>query len=724
MPIPLKNNKHNPFSMKALETETEFLLYTDIGMWGITAENFLASVNSCKTKKKKLRVNSYGGEVYDGIAIHNEIKDNSGDWVADIDAIAASSASIVILGAGTVRMRSNARLMIHNPSCIVIGEAEDMEKEAKELRSLENTIIDMYFVRMSKKGWSKEDIKELMKETTYFTAQEALDCGLIDEIIDPIEVEEPETNSDKKIPTNIARTVFTNYKPENKPDTGNQKPDNKGENVMKCPHCGKEHAEGSVFCSSCGKHMDILEAQRAANAKERKEAVIAERERVQNINAACKKYGLSDEFAKELVDSNDEYEKCAIKMLEKISIPDPIKQHRIEPNAGGDASDKFRAHAQNSLQVALKMTSDKVVIEDIRKNPGPTNLHGLVRSCLHNEGKLTDSQIMNLNPHDIGVHAIRMAGIGSSDLPAILADTMNKQFDGAAEETDATFQEFTAVDENPDFRAKSYTKLSSFGDIDDLPEGKAFGEGKFSDKKESISVSTKGKAITITRQMFVNNDTSAIATFPKMITLAGFRRQNMDAYDLLTYNSCVGPVLEEDTKAVFDLSAHDNLIADSGIPSVTSVGAAEGKLLNIKLLKPTPDAKQAYGKATAKYIITGSLNNVNTIRQLINTSFDPKATIPGVYNPYTGLTPIFDPYLQSLLTAAGYGYGFYLAGDQRIWPTLTIAYLSGARTPTLRSEPSGVGEALGIKWDFYWDWGFGFKDWRGIVFNDGVTAEE
>src|SRR4030066_149967 len=107
MPIP----KNNPFQMKVTEEYSEMLLYSDIGMFGITAENFCRSVDSmgCK-KRKKLRVNSYGGEVFDGFAMHNKMKEDSDNWTVEIDGICASIASVIILGAKTIKLRQNARI--------------------------------------------------------------------------------------------------------------------------------------------------------------------------------------------------------------------------------------------------------------------------------------------------------------------------------------------------------------------------------------------------------------------------------------------------------------------------------------------------------------------------------------------------------------------------------------------------------------------------------------
>jgi hypothetical protein len=101
---------------------------------------------------------------------------------------------------------------------------------------------------------------------------------------------------------------------------------------------------------------------------------------------------------------------------------------------------------------------------------------------------------------------------------------------------------------------------------------------------------------------------------------------------------------------------------------------------------------------------------------------DPAATDgKQVANVYRGaIAPVFDAYLQAKLTAASKTYAWYLLAGPRVYRNWVVAYLSGNRTPTLRSEPSKVGEALGISYDIFFDYKFGFEDYRGCIENDGA----
>jgi hypothetical protein len=104
------------------------------------------------------------------------------------------------------------------------------------------------------------------------------------------------------------------------------------------------------------------------------------------------------------------------------------------------------------------------------------------------------------------------------------------------------------------------------------------------------------------------------------------------------------------------------------------------------------------------------------------TPYDVNSVIPGVYNPYANnIIPVFDPYLQSLLTNAGMDDGWYLAADPNVLESIGVAYLNGYTTPTIRSDYARADEALGLTYTIFFDYGVYASDYRGIAFN---PAEE
>ncbi len=163
----------------ATKDEVIVYIYDEISWWGIQAEQFVKDFNAIESKTIHLRVNSPGGSVFDGTAIYNVIKQHSSKVIAYIDGLAASISSAIVMAADEVRMAQNAFLMIHEPWSIAIGDAEEMRATADLLDKISGTLTKTY---MDKSGMSEEEVKDYMAAETWFTAQEALDVGLVDVI--------------------------------------------------------------------------------------------------------------------------------------------------------------------------------------------------------------------------------------------------------------------------------------------------------------------------------------------------------------------------------------------------------------------------------------------------------------------------------------------------------------------------------------------------------------
>ncbi|MDY4011543.1 MAG: Clp protease ClpP [Fusobacterium gastrosuis] len=119
-----------------------------------------------------IHINSYGGDVFAGVAICNMLKNHKGKTVAYIDGLAASAASVIAFGCDEIIMPSNAYLMIHRVSCGIFGNADDLLKQIEVLEKLEDGIANTYEEK-AVEGITKEKILELMKTESWFTGKEA-----------------------------------------------------------------------------------------------------------------------------------------------------------------------------------------------------------------------------------------------------------------------------------------------------------------------------------------------------------------------------------------------------------------------------------------------------------------------------------------------------------------------------------------------------------------------
>lgn len=166
------------------ETEAEICIYDEIGLWGITARDFLDEFKAVGSRKIKLRINSPGGAITDGLAIYNRLREHKPGVEVIIDGIAASMASVIAMVGAPVKIADNAFVMIHNPNGLCAGDAEDMREVADVLDKMKSSLVTAY---VRKTGLAASKIEDLMDKETWFSAQEAKDMGFADEVTEGVE---------------------------------------------------------------------------------------------------------------------------------------------------------------------------------------------------------------------------------------------------------------------------------------------------------------------------------------------------------------------------------------------------------------------------------------------------------------------------------------------------------------------------------------------------------
>lgn len=145
----------------------------------ITAKQVHDFLEDASGEEVIINLNSPGGSVYEGLEIYTLLKDYVGKVTVNITGLAASIASVIMLGGDVVNISNGAQVMIHNPSTIAVGSKEDLERGINSLDVTERTIASLY---ASKSKKSKEEFQTLMKKETWFTSGEALEIGLVDNI--------------------------------------------------------------------------------------------------------------------------------------------------------------------------------------------------------------------------------------------------------------------------------------------------------------------------------------------------------------------------------------------------------------------------------------------------------------------------------------------------------------------------------------------------------------
>lgn len=160
----------------------EILIYDAIGQdWfgeGVTAKSIKRQLDEYSAETDiTVRINSPGGDVFDGFAIFNLLRQHKATINVVIDGLAASAASVIAMAGDTVEMAENALLMIHNPYTFAVGDASEMLKTAEMLETVKDSIITSYQVRVA---LSDEELSNAMDDETWYSYDEALENGFVD----------------------------------------------------------------------------------------------------------------------------------------------------------------------------------------------------------------------------------------------------------------------------------------------------------------------------------------------------------------------------------------------------------------------------------------------------------------------------------------------------------------------------------------------------------------
>lgn len=175
-------------SGEASERVIEVFVYGEIGGWGITANQFVQDLRAMDDGVSPViaAFNSIGGDLFDGLAMHNALSRLGERCTGRVDALAASAASVAVCGAHRVVIASNAMLMIHNPWTYAAGDAEDFRKVADVLDQTMEAIIAAYKAKAP--DIDEVELRRLVAAETWLTANEAVALGLADEIGDGVKV--------------------------------------------------------------------------------------------------------------------------------------------------------------------------------------------------------------------------------------------------------------------------------------------------------------------------------------------------------------------------------------------------------------------------------------------------------------------------------------------------------------------------------------------------------
>ena len=632
---------HKVYEVRAQGESAELLIYGDIGAnpWAersTEAADVIDALEDVTSGSINVRINSQGGIVADALAIHNALQRHPAIVTVDVDGVAFSAASLIAMAGDTVRMASNALMMIHAPLTFAEGNAADMDRAKRTLERFAAAMASSYqrggrIAADVVNGWLSDG------EDHYFTAEEAQSAGLVDEITGA-----------------LAIAASADYRAPQPNQKGNDMPEDT--------------------------------AQIAAQAKAEERARVTA---IKNVMSLSIVQGLP-------LDKRAELETKAIKdgwteaklqgeILARLGDAEPA----TDPpgNIGAAAGDTVIAAGADAADKAGEGMTDYLLYRMGLDRDG--SLYAKVKT-----GEFMGMSGVELARHSLALSGIRVKGFNrdaiigkaftvrgsqgishtTSDFPAILENALGKAVLMGWNETEETWRSIAKVGNIPDFRPAPRSGLSEYPTLPEVPEGGEYKYVTLSDRKETIVLLTYGSILGVTRQLLVNDDLSQLASVGTKQGRAAARRVGDLVYLVLTGN----PVMGQDGVPLFDAQHNNVATSNVGPPTVDSLDE-----MRVLMALQTDSDQNAHGLniPLQRVIVPKALETQTRVLQA--SQYDPNdAGNSRAPNPFQNTyETIADPRLD-----ADSATQWYTSANPGQYDIIEAGFLEGATEPYLETK--------------------------------------
>ena len=653
----------------ATAAAAEILIYGDIGeSWygdTIAASNFVREVAALDVDQMTVRINSYGGSVTDGIAIHNSLKRHKAHVTTVVDGIAASISSLIAMAGDTVEMAENAQLMLHAPWGGMAGNSAAHRDFADMLDSWADAMSITY---AAKTGTDKAEMVALLTDGKdhWYTAEQALEAKFVDAVITGLPI---------AAMAHMKDSIKARYQSFPQPTT---------------------QAAAAATQPPQKVIQTMTEDEKKAAAKAAAQAALAaDKERRSGIAAAFAAFtgttGVSALMTTCADDHDCTLEQANQKLLAHLGAG-------AKPVAGSyivtleDERDKFRTGAQASL-----LARGNVAKDDAANNYRGFSAMDLARECLAHAG---------VNVRGMDKMAIVAAAFThtSSDFPLLLSAVANKAMMKGYEEADETFQLWTSQGSLGDFKPGKRLDLNTFPGLDKIQDGGEYKYASVGERGETVQLATFGKMFALTRHTIINDDLDAFTKIPRRMGRAAIRTIGDLVYAILTANPKMA-----DGKSLFHAD-HKNLLTGLGI-NTAGVDA-----MRVAMAKQTDGTASALNIRLAKLLVPIALEG--TAKVVRDSEFEVGAaardnTVP---NSVKGTFEVISDARLDVASATEW----YGAADQNAHDTVEVQYLDGNTAPTLEEHTGWTRD--GVEFKVRMDAGVKALDFRTLAKNPGTGA--
>lgn len=663
----------------AAKAHADIYIYGNIGdRWnedGVIASRLVQEIAALDVDTIALRINSYGGSVTDGMAIYNALKRNKATVDSYVDGVAISCASYIAMAGETITMAANAQMMIHAPWGYAIGNAQQLREQAEILDRYAKAMAHAY---ADKSGKSYEDALALITDGKdhWFLAEEAVAEGFADEV-----------GEELAIAASLARSFdlarFTPAAAARQPVPG------------AAPPTAAPAAQPQEHSMPEATPQAAPTAAPFARTKEDNTKVLA---MFQPFAARPEIAALQTEVLADPALTIDTIQARLLTELGKGSEPANPQNAAPRVEKTQDEADKRIAAVSDALLVRAGVQVDAKVRASMQGNPfRGAKLLDLARASLERAGVKTQG----MTQMEVVAAAFTQ---GTSDFPVLLENAMHKALQASYATAALTWNRFCATGSVSDFRAHNRYRLGSFGSLDALNElGEYVNKSIPDGEKGSITASTKGNIINLSRTAIINDDLGAFVGLAGMLGRAAGRTVEADVYALLALNSGAGPTMG-DGKALFH--------ADHGnITTSATITMAALDLDRVAMASQKDVSGNDYLDLRPAVLLV-PIGLGGTARSINEAQYDPdtanKLQKPNIVN---GL------FRDIVDTPRLSGNRRYLFADPSEAPVIEVAFLDGEQAPYIELQ-NGF-DVDGARYKVRLDYGVAAVDYRGAVTNAG-----
>lgn len=678
-------------------------------------------------KTIRVLVNSPGGSVFDAVHIANALRRQREELgrniEVDVEALAASAATIVTSAGNPVRMPRNALMMVHNPWALGIGDGDEMRALADILDKIRNTIIATYRW-ISKLSAAK--LGKLMDDVTWMDAEEAVANGFATDISEPVEVS---ASIDPKallqlgeIPDEYRDRVMALIEPEqiDGNDGGAKPATKKGEEKMKNKPDSTPATPAEPTAPTPAEPTAPAAPDASAAAKAERERVLAIQSTVKTTIAAgldAKEANGIGEKAIEAGDSIDNVREALFDALAKKSAatgPKPTAQHpdivpgedeRDKRVAGITAALLHRAGISDSIREGAKKRPNYRALQDVELDPGEFRGMSLLEHARESLERNKPGSSRGKTKMQIAGDFFALAGASTtSDFATALEEALHKTLLASYAISPDKWTRFCKIGTVSDFRVHNRYRLGFLGGLDVVLEDGEFTNKSLADAtKETQQARTYGNILALSRQAIVNDDMGVFNGVAATLGRAAGLSIELAVFALLAENTNMGPDMN-DGDPLFHAN-HSNVGAGAAI----SVAALDANRV-IMAAQTDPSGNEILDLRPAKLLVAAGIEGA---ARVINSSqWDHDSTKLQKPNMVMGL---FDDIIG---TGRLTGTRRYMFADPAVAPTIEVAFLEGEQEPYMELQDGW--RVDGVEWKVRHDFGVAAVDWRGALTDAGA----